>query len=123
MEPDTVQMFERFTGPLNLRVILQPCIAAIFGYLDGTRDAEAGAPPYFWSVTGASPEERRRLIKDGWSSVGKVFIIAFVLDCVFQYLTTGNIAIIGSILVAAILAILPYLFLRGAVNRWRSAGK
>ena len=113
-------MFERLTGPLNLRLVLQPCIAAIFGYLDGSKDAKAGAPPYFWSVTNVPQEERRALIKHGWARIGKVFIIAFVLDCVFQYLTTGNIAIIGSILIAMILAILPYLFLRGAVNRWKS---
>jgi hypothetical protein len=49
MEPDTFQLFGRFDGPLNLRLILQPCIAAIFGYLDGTKDARDGAPPYFWS--------------------------------------------------------------------------
>ena len=113
-------MFERLTGPLNLRLVLQPCIAAIFGYLDGSKDAKAGAPPYFWSVTNVPQEERRALIKHGWARIGKVFIIAFVLDCVFQYLTTGNIAIFGSILIAMILAILPYLFLRGAVNRWKS---
>ena len=42
MEPDTTfQLFGRFDGPLNLRLILQPCIAAIFGYLDGTKDANA----------------------------------------------------------------------------------
>ena len=36
MEPDTAfQLFDRFEGSLHLRLILQPCIAAIFGYLDG----------------------------------------------------------------------------------------
>ena len=62
MEPDSVQMFERLTGPLNLRLVLQPCIAAIFGYLDGSKDAKAGAPPYFWSVTKVPQEERRAFL-------------------------------------------------------------
>ena len=79
MEPDTTfQLFGRFDGPLNLRLILQPTIAAIFGYLDGTKDAKDGAPPYFWSVTNVSKLERQALIKHGWASVGKVFILAFI---------------------------------------------
>ena len=32
MESETFQLFDRIGGPLNLRLILQPCIAAIFGY-------------------------------------------------------------------------------------------
>jgi hypothetical protein len=55
----TWQIFERLGGPLNLRLILQPTIAAIFGYLDGAKDARAGAPPYFWSVATGLVEERR----------------------------------------------------------------
>ena len=91
MEPDTTfQLFGRFDGPLNLRLILQPCIAAIFGYLDGTKDAKAGAPPYFWRVTNVGQPERQALIKQGWASVGKVFTLAFVYDCVFQYASTNR---------------------------------
>ena len=123
MEPEsTFQLVGRLEGPLNLRLILQPCIAAIFGYLDGTKDAKTGAPPYFWSITNESREERRTLIKHGFSRISKVFILAFAFDCAFQYMTTKSIAILPSILVATILAILPYLFLRGLVNRVKSKG-
>jgi hypothetical protein len=122
METETetaFQLFGRLEGPLHLRLILQPCIAAIFGYLDGTKDAKAGAPPYFWSVTNMEREERRALIKHGWARIGKVFILAFAFDCVFQYLTIKSIAILPSILVATILAIIPYLFFRGLINRMK----
>ena len=123
MEPDiTFQLFGRFDGPLNLRLILQPCVAAIFGYLDGTKDAKDGAPPYFWSVTNVPPQERQALIKHGWARIGKVFILAFVLDCAFQFAVHKSIAILPAIIVAAILAILPYLFLRGLINRVKSKG-
>ena len=57
-----IQQFGRFDGPLNLRLILQPCIAVIFGYLDGTKGARDGGPPYFWSVTNVPPLERQALI-------------------------------------------------------------
>jgi hypothetical protein len=123
LEPDTTfQLFGRFDGPLNLRLILQPTIAAIFGYLDGAKDARAAAPPYFWSVTNVSAEERRALIKHGWARIGKVFILAFALDCAFQFAVHKSIAILPAITVAAILAILPYLFLRGLINRVKSRG-
>lgn len=120
MEPDTFQLFDRIGGPLHLRLILQPCIAAIFGYLDGVKDARAGAPPYFWRVANVPQAERRALIKHGWASVGKVFILAFLFDCAFQYVSYKSIAILPAIAVAVILAILPYLFLRGLVNRLMS---
>ena len=120
MEPDTFQLFDRLEGPLHLRLILQPCIAAIFGYLDGVKDARAGAPPYFWRVANVPQAERQALIKHGWASVGKVFILAFLFDCVFQYVSYKSIAILPAMAVAVILAILPYLFLRGLVNRLKS---
>jgi len=121
MENEGIEWFGRLGGPLNLRLLLQPTIAAIFGYRDGVKDALHGAPPYFWNVTHVSPEERQQLIRHGWASIGKVFVIAFVLDCLFQFLATGYVAVVGAIVAASILAILPYLFFRGAVNRWKSA--
>ncbi len=123
MEIEGIEWFGRIEGPLNLRLLLQPTIAAVFGYRDGAKDALNGAPPYFWNVTNAPPEERQQLIRGGWASTGKVFTIALLLDCLFQYLVTGTVAIAGAVLVAAILAILPYVFIRGAVNRWKSRAK
>jgi hypothetical protein len=50
MENEGIEWFGRLDGPLNLRLLLQPTIAAIFGYRDGVRDAVNNAPPYFWNV-------------------------------------------------------------------------
>ena len=73
-------------------------------------------------VTNVPPQERQALIKHGWARIGKVFILAFVLDCAFQFAVHKSIAILPAIIVAAILAILPYLFLRGLINRVKSKG-
>jgi hypothetical protein len=121
MENEAIEWFGRLDGPLNLRLLLQPTIAAIFGYRDGVRDAVNNAPPYFWNVTHVLPEERQQLIRHGWASIGKVFVIAVVLDCLFQFIATGYVAVVGAIVAASILAVLPYLFFRGAVNRWKRA--
>ena len=120
MENEGIELLGRLDGPLNLRLLLQPVIAAILGYRDGSKDFTNGASPYFWTMTQASAQERSELLRHGWASIGKVFLLAFALDCLFQYLVTGTIAFVGSVLVAAVLAVLPYLFLRGAVNRWKS---
>ena len=123
MENETIEGLGRLNGPLSLRLFLQPAIAAIIGFRDGARDSDKGAPPYFWSLAHVPQDERRNLIRNGWASVGKVFIIAFVLDCVFQYLVTSSVAILGALAVAVILAILPYLLFRGAINRWKSRSR
>lgn len=124
MEPETpFQLFGRIDGPLHFRLILQPLMAAIFGYLDGIKDAKAGAPPYFWALKKVGIDERKAMIRQGWESIGKVFILAFSLDCVFQYIVYKSIGFVLAFLIASILAILPYLILRGIVNRMNSRRK
>jgi hypothetical protein len=62
-------------------------------------------------------KERAELIKDGWKSVGKVFILAIVLDVIYQIIELHFVYVGEAIIVAIILAILPYLILRGIVTR------
>ncbi len=78
--------------------------------------------PISGPVTNVSQQERQALIKHGWGSIGKVFTLAFIFDCVFQYAVYKSIAILPAITVAAILAILPYLFFHGLINRVKSKG-
>jgi len=57
------------------------------------------------------------MVRDGWKSVGKVFVLAMVLDIVFQIRVLGTVYPGEVILVAFLLAIVPYLLLRGLVTR------
>ena len=57
------------------------------------------------------------MIKDGWKSVGKVFIIALVLDAVYQIVVLRFLYPGEALIVAFVLAIVPYLILRGLVTR------
>ena len=62
--------------------------------------------------------ERKSMLKDGWKSIGKVFILAIVLDVVYQLIEHRWTVYPGeAVLVAIILAIVPYLLIRGPVNR------
>jgi hypothetical protein len=109
-------LVHRLDGPLHVRFILQPCMAIIFAIRDGRKDAREGRVPYFWSLF----TERGRckeLILNGWKSVGKVFILALVLDFIYQVWQLHWFYPGQALVVAIVLAIIPYLALRGPVNR------
>jgi hypothetical protein len=107
----------RLTGPLTMRLFLQPGVAAFFAVRDGVKDAQEGRPPHFFRIVTGPPEARRRRARETWNAVAKVFIMAVVLDCVYQFLVIRWIYPGESIVTATILAILPYVILRGIVNR------
>ena len=103
-------------GPLHFRFIFQPLMATIFAVIDGIKDAKNGKPAYFWSVI-THPGHRKELLKDGWKHVGKIFIIAIVLDLIYQFKYHPAIYPGEIFIVAFVLAIAPYLLLRGPINR------
>ena len=118
---DTITRFfndlvNRVSGPMHFRLIMQPLMAIIFAIRDGRKDARDGRAPYTWELF-TSREHRRELIRSGWKSVAKVFIIALVLDAVYQYIQIRWFWPVEALVVALILAIVPYLLLRGTANR------
>lgn len=110
------QMAARVSGPMKFRLVLQPVMASFFAIRAGLADARAGKTPYFWCLL-SDPAQRVDMIKDGWKSVGKVFVLALVLDAVYQIIVLRFVYVGEMIIVAFILAILPYLILRGLVTR------
>jgi len=107
----------RLEGPFQFRMIVQPLMALIFAILDGIKDAKFGKPAYGWAVF-SSAEHRKELLKDGWKHFGKIFILAIILDVLYQLKVHGTIiSWVGIIIAALILAVLPYMLLRGPVNR------
>jgi hypothetical protein len=116
------QFVGRIDGPLKFRLILQPVVAAFFAISDGLNDARHGRVPYFWAIF-TEPSQRMELIRDGWKSVAKVFFFAAVIDLVYQYLVVGWMYPLAALSIAFILAFVPYLLIRGPVNRIARAGK
>jgi hypothetical protein len=121
MDPMTARIMhnlaERVTGPMHFRLLLQPAMATFFAIRDGLKDARECKPPYFWGLF-TDKGEREAMAKNGWKSVGKVFILAIVLDVVYQIIEHRWTIYPGeAVLVAIILAIVPYLLLRGPINR------
>ena len=57
------------------------------------------------------------MLKDGWKSVGKIFVLALILDVVYQIVVQRFVYPGEAIVVALVLAIVPYLLVRGLVTR------
>jgi hypothetical protein len=114
-------LVDRVTGPMRFRLLLQPIMASFFAIRSGLADAQAGKPPYFWSLLWDS-SHRREMLEDGWKGVGKVFVLAIVLDIAYQVIVARFVYLGETLLVGFILAIVPYVILRGLTTRF-AAGK
>jgi hypothetical protein len=112
----------RIGGPLSFRLFLQPTIAVVLAVKAGLSDAQAGKPPYLWTIM-TNADDRRDLLRNGWKSVTKVFVMALVIDVVYQLITARWVYPLESLIVAFVLACIPYLLVRGPVNRIASAGR
>ncbi|MBI4526720.1 MAG: hypothetical protein HY695_23225 [Deltaproteobacteria bacterium] len=106
----------RVGGPMKFRLILQPTIAAIFAIRAGLGDAVEGKPAYFWAIL-SNPSHRSELLREGWKAVSKVFAMAVAIDVIYQYLVLRWFYPAEALIVAFGLAFIPYLLIRGPVNR------
>ena len=113
----------RLAGPMSFRFLLQPLMALFFAIRDGRKDAREGRAPYFWALF-SDQGHRRDMLNSGWKSIGKVFILAVILDIVFQFIVFHRFIPGAGVIAGVVLAIVPYLLLRGPVNRMmRRLGK
>ena len=110
------EITSRPSGRMAFRFYLQPLMAMFLATRDGLRDARAGRPAYFWALF-TDHGHRRALMREGWLAVRKVFILALVLDTIYQLLVLRGLRPIEGLLIAITLAIVPYLLVRGPVNR------
>jgi len=110
----------RIGGPMSLRLLIQPAIATVLAIRAGLADALTGKPPYLSAVLTHSGG-RHELLRDGWKSLAKIFTMAVLLDIVYQLIVVHWIYPLESLIVAFVLACVPYLLVRGPVNRIASS--
>jgi len=112
----------RLHGPLAFRFVLRPLVVIIMACRAGVKDARQGSPAYGWAVL-TNAADRRNLLRHGWSEIAKVFTVAVAIDMLYEIIVFGRIYPGQSLIVATLLAVLPYPFVRGLVNRgvhrWR----
>jgi hypothetical protein len=106
----------RTSGPMNFRLIIQPAVAIFIAIRAGLNDAREGRPAFFWAAL-SNRAYRPELLRQGWKDVGKVFILAIVLDSIYQLIVHGGVYVLELLITAVVLAIVPYVLVRGPVNR------
>lgn len=103
----------RLDGPLHVRFFVQPAVATLLAVRAGVRDARAGNPPFFVALR--TPEKRRAWLRRAWSDVRRVFLMAVLLDVVYQVWVQRGIYALELLLTATLLALVPYGLVVGPV--------
>jgi hypothetical protein len=117
-------LLERPTGPMTFRFILQPVMATIAATLDAVSDARTGRSPYLWTIL-TDPTERVARLREGLIATARVLLLGLVMDLIYQYIEFDAFYPAESVIVAVLLAFVPYLLLRGPIARivrWRRSG-
>ena len=92
-------------------------MATFFAVRDGIRAGRDERRPYLWALCTESGH-RMALLREAWKSIGKVFLVAVLIDCGYQFVATNHhIHIFDAVVVATTLAIVPYIIIRGPTNR------
>jgi hypothetical protein len=110
------QLVARLSGLFHFRFVMQPLVAIVIAVRAGLRDAAAHQPAYLWAIVSDASSRRLRLAS-GWKDIGRVAIIALMLDSAFQLVVFRWIYPLQAIIIACTLAIIPYLIIRGPTAR------
>jgi len=98
------------------RFVIQPLVAGFFGIRSGLQDAREGRPPFFWSLL-TQQQARKRFSEEAFKDIGRVFLAAMVLDIIYQLIVLRGIYLLELLFTATALAVVPYILIRGPVNR------
>jgi hypothetical protein len=103
-------------GPMTFRFILQPAMAATAAFRDGVEDARIGRTPYILSMLRGVEPRGARL----WESVvatARILVLGVVMDSIYQGLVLRTFYPAQAAVIAVLLALVPYLLLRGPFER------
>lgn len=106
----------RNSGPFHFRLIVQPLMAAILAIRAGWADAWEGEPIFFWTLV-REPKRTAAMLRNLWRIAGKVFLVAVVLDVIYQIVVFRWVYPVETLVVATVLALVPCMVVRGVGNR------
>ena len=110
----------RADGPMSFRFFLQPTMALITAAIDGVRDARSGKPPYAWLMAHSAEPERRAKWREGVTATARILLLGVVMDVIYQWRVFGGFRYpVETIVIATLLAFVPYLIFRGPIARWQ----
>lgn len=111
-------MIERADGPMTFRFFLQPTMALITALIDGIKDARAGRQPYAWLLTHSASDARLLAWRGGITSTARILLLGVGMDVIYQFRVFGAFKYpLESFVIAVVLGFVPYLLMRGPINR------
>jgi hypothetical protein len=108
-------MAVRTGGPMSFRFLLQPAMAAVAAFHDGVKDARAHRSPYLRAIL-REPAERGDRLREGLFATARILLLGIGMDTIYQWRVTDAFYPGEALLVALLLAFVPYLLLRGPVD-------
>jgi hypothetical protein len=109
-------LVERPDEPMRFRFILQPVMAALAAIHDGRKDARAGRSPYLMTVL-RNPQKRVGRLREGLNATARIILLGLVMDVIYQLIVLKTFYPNEALVIAVLLAFVPYLILRGLVLR------
>jgi len=109
-------LVERPGGPMTFRFFLQPAMAAIAATVDGIKDARIGRSPYFWTFLN-QPTERVGRLREALFSTARIILLGLGMDAIYQFRVFDTFYPDEAVVIALVLAVVPYFLLRGPVTR------
>lgn len=109
-------LLERPGGPMTFRFVLQPIMATIAALVDGVKDARNGRNPYFWTIL-TDPTKRGSRLHEGLIATARVILLGLCMDLIYQFIVFDTFHPAEAVIIAGLLAFVPYLLLRGPITR------
>jgi hypothetical protein len=114
-------MIDRTGGAMTFRFFLQPIMASIAALFDGVKDARAGRSYYLRTIL-TDPAKRTGRLHEGLISTARVILLGLCMDVIYQFIEFETFHPAEAVIIALLLAFVPYVLLRGPVARiarWR----
>jgi len=101
---------------MAFRFILQPSMAAAAAIRDGVHDARTGRSPYLWTIL-RQPEKRIARLREGLDATARIVLLGLTMDVIYQVTVFNMFYPVEALIIALLLAFVPYLLIRGLVAR------
>jgi len=104
-------LIQRPDAPMRFRFVLQPVMAAIVAIRDGLKDVRGGRQPYFWRAFGVAR------LREGLNATARIILLGIVMDAMYQIIVLRRFYPGEAVIIALLLAFVPYLLIRGPAAR------
>lgn len=109
-------LIKRPQGPLSFRFVLQPLMAAVAAIFDGFKDARTIRSPFFRAML-FEPQHRMVRLIEALNAIARIILLGLVMDIIYQVIVFRRFYPVEAVIVALLLAVVPYVVLRGLITR------